>query len=97
MWATEYTGADCPRFPEQPLFDDAIMPCYPLGYYFQHCQQRKIAPINGLANGSWILEGPIFQYEYMAEGKKLHPVNFDAQGMSPIAKDAGMKYIVRYQ
>lgn len=32
--------------------------------------------------------------EYMAEAKKFNPVNFDANAIANLAKDAGMKYII---
>lgn len=78
------------------LFDDGNYSMFiHWGLYSNIANKWKETTYYGISE--WIMNprrAGIPPAEYMAEAKNFNPVNFDAQAIAKLAKDAGMKYIV---
>ncbi|AWW32737.1 alpha-L-fucosidase [Echinicola strongylocentroti] len=78
------------------LFDDGNYSMFiHWGLYSNIANKWKDTTYYGISE--WIMHprrAGISVQEYMAEAKNFNPVNFDAEAIAKLAKEAGMKYIV---
>ncbi|MDA9069814.1 alpha-L-fucosidase [Arenitalea sp.] len=96
MWGDQKNIKESLASPRNDLFDDGNYAMFiHWGIYSNIANKWKDSTYYGISE--WIMNprrANISVDEYMAESKNFNPVNFNANEIAQLAKDAGMKYIV---
>lgn len=96
MWGNQKDIKTLSDSPKNDLFDDGNYAMFiHWGIYSNIANKWKDSTYYGISE--WIMNprrANIPAGEYMAEAKNFNPINFNANEIAQLAKDAGMKYIV---
>lgn len=96
IWGDQKSIKESSSTPRNDLFDDGNYAMFiHWGIYSNIANKWKDSTYYGISE--WIMNprrAGIPVGEYMAESKKFNPINFNANEIAQLAKDAGMKYII---